>query len=57
MSDQMRQHKSLAMGGELASVPAIESPFGQTHGSSIPRGEMKDSKRKGSDQDHDGDKY
>lgn len=57
MSDQIRQHKSLASGDGLVSIPAIESPFCQTHGSSIPRGEMKDSKRKGSDQDHDGDKY
>lgn len=53
MSDQMRQHKSMAAGGELVSIPAIESPFGQVKGSDIPRGEMKDGKRKGSDQDSD----
>lgn len=60
MSDQIRaqmirQRKRLAMGEDLAEVPAIESPFCQTKGSDIPRGEMKDGKRKGSDQD--GDKY
>lgn len=57
MSDLIRQRKKLAMGEDLVTVPAIESPFSQTHSSSIPRGEMKDGKRKGSDQDHDGDKY
>jgi hypothetical protein len=36
-------------------VPAIESPFCQTKGSDIPRGEMKDSKRKSCDQDGDCD--
>lgn len=56
MSDQMRQHKSLATGGDLIEIPSIASPFGQVKGSDIPRGEMKDGKRKGSDQDSD-DKY
>jgi hypothetical protein len=56
MSEQgMRQHKSLATGGGLMEVPAIESPFCQTKGSDIPRGEMKDSKRKSCDQDGDCD--
>lgn len=57
MSEQIRQHKSLAMGGGLIEIPAIENPFSQVKGSDIPRGEMKDGRRKGSDQDHDGDKY
>jgi len=57
MTDPIRQHQSLARGEGLVEVPSIESPFGQVKGSSIPRGEMKDSRRKGSDQDHDGDKY
>jgi hypothetical protein len=55
MTDLIRQRKRLAMGEGLVEVPAIESPFCQTHGSDIPRGEMKDGKRKGSD--HDSDKY
>jgi hypothetical protein len=57
MSDLIRQRKRLAMGEGLVEVPAIENPFSQVKGSSIPRGEMKDGRRKGSDQDHDGDKY
>jgi hypothetical protein len=58
MTDELiRQRKRLAMGESLVDVPAIENPFSQVKGSDIPRGEMKDGKRKGSDQDHDGDKY
>lgn len=51
-NDQVRQHKRMAM-GEMPDVPAIENPFSQVKGSGIPRGEMKDGKRKGSDQDRD----
>jgi hypothetical protein len=57
MTDLIRQRKRLAMGEGLVEVPAIENPFSQVKGSGIPRGEMKDGRRKGSDQDHDGDKY
>lgn len=45
MSDQIRQHQSLARGEGLNIVPSIESPFGQVKGSDIPRGEMKDGQR------------
>lgn len=56
MSDEaIRLHKQLASGGGLPDVPAIENPFCQVRGSSIPRGEMKDSKRKAGDQDRDSD--
>lgn len=60
MSEAIRQHQSMAQGGGLETIPAIESPFAQVRGSSIPRGEMKDSKRKGgmseSPYDNDGDR-
>lgn len=60
MSELIRQHKSLATGGGLMEVPAIENPFRQCEGSRIPRGEMKDGKRKGgmseSPYDSDGDR-
>lgn len=50
--DLIRQHKCMAM-GDMPDVPSIESQFKQVRGSNIPRGEMKDSRRKGSDQDRD----
>lgn len=55
MSDELiRQRKRLAMGEGLVDVPSIENPFSQVKSSDIPRGEMKDGRRKGSDQDNDG---
>lgn len=50
-SDLIRQRKRLAMGESLVDIPAIENPFSQVKSSDIPRGEMKDGRRKGSDQD------